>query len=283
MDFYLPTLTESFLKGQDILYKQFNNIEFYIEDTEQENLYFQILKKMFPDIKFEKIFPLNGKKNVKDDCLINVNNKNKIYIVDKDFDDILNKLEVIPNLFYLNSYSIENLLISKSSFCELIKEKFPKLKDENIDLMYSYNDVIKKVSCLKELATIFIVIQEFELGKSYYKINTTRDFNVNTDFSYRGTFIRDYINLIEATLKSKDKRYTLNAKGKKYKNYFTNTNLQLTNIPGKHLLCLINDILKSMNLINQYSLESLTYKLAKESNLTNFTDLKSRIEYYIQN
>lgn len=73
MDFYLPTLTESFLKGQDILYKQFNNIEFYIEDTEQENLYFQILKKMFPDIKFEKIFPLNGKKNVKDDCLINVN------------------------------------------------------------------------------------------------------------------------------------------------------------------------------------------------------------------
>lgn len=186
-------------------------------------------------------------------------------------------------MFYLNSYSIENLLISKSSFCELIKEKFPKLKDENIDLMYSYNDVIKKVSCLKELATIFIVIQEFELGKSYYKINTTRDFNVNTDFSYRGTFIRDYINLIEATLKSKDKRYTLNAKGKKYKNYFTNTNLQLTNIPGKHLLCLINDILKSMNLINQYSLESLTYKLAKESNLTNFTDLKSRIEYYIQN
>lgn len=283
MDFYLPTLTDSFLRGQDLLYKQFNDTEFYIEDTEQENLYFHILKKIFPNIKFEKIFPLNGKKNVKDDCLLNINNKRKIYIVDKDFDEILNKIETMPNLFYLNSYSIENLLINKTAFYELIKEKSPKLKNENIDLLYSHIDVIKKVSCLKELATIFVVIQEYELGELYYKINTTRDFNVNTDFSYRGSFISDYRTKIEITLKNKDKRYTLNAKSKIYNKHFSNTSLQLTNIPGKYLLCFINDILKSKNLINQYSIESLTYKLAKEADVTNFDDLKNKIVQYIEN
>ena len=58
MDDFLPTLSESFLRGQNVLYKQFNDIEFYIEDTEQENLYYHILKIIFPQIKFEKIFPL---------------------------------------------------------------------------------------------------------------------------------------------------------------------------------------------------------------------------------
>ena len=37
-----PELTDSFLSGQDILYKQFNDIEFYVEDFEQEHLYYNI-------------------------------------------------------------------------------------------------------------------------------------------------------------------------------------------------------------------------------------------------
>lgn len=283
MDFYLPTLTDSFLKGQDLLYKQFNDVEFYIEDTEQENLYFHILKKIFPDIKFEKIFPLNGKKNVKDDCLLNSGNKTKIYIVDKDFDDILNKIEELPNLFYLNSYSIENLLISKYAVYELIKERSPKLKNDNIDQLYSHTDLIKKISCLKELSTIFVVIQEYELGELYYNINTIRDFNINSDFSYRGNFIFDYKVKIELALKGLDKRYTLNAKSKIQNKHFSNINLQLKNIPGKHLLCVINDILKSKNLIHQYSIESLTYKLAKEADISNFNDLKNNILEYVNN
>lgn len=283
MDFYLPTLTDSFLKGQDLLYKQFNDIEFYIEDTDQENLYFQILKKIFPDIKFEKIFPLNGKNNVKEDCLLNSDNKRKIYIVDKDFDDILGRTVDIRNLFYLNSYSIENLLIDKHSVYELIKERSPKLKNNNIDDLYSHSELIKKISCLKELAAIFIVIQEFELGEPYYNINTSRDFNINSDFKYRGNFITDYKDRIELSLKNKDKRFTLNAKIKKHNKHFSDINLQLKNIPGKHILCLINDLLKSKNLIHQYSVESFTYKLAKEANVSNFNDLKNDILQYINN
>ena len=88
-----PELTDSFLSGQDILYTQFNDIEFYVEDTEQEHFYFNILKKLFPDLNFEKIFPLNGKDNVRDSARLNIGNKKKVYIVDLDFDHILNKVD----------------------------------------------------------------------------------------------------------------------------------------------------------------------------------------------
>ncbi len=283
MDEFLPTLSDSFLKGQNILYRQFNDVEFYIEDTEQENLYYHILKNLFSDVKFEKIFPLNGKKNVKDDCVLNIGNKNKVYIVDKDFDDILNKTELYDNLFYLKSYSIENLLISKKSFYELIKEKSPKLKDRDIDLLYNHTSILNNVCCLKELAIIFIVIQKFELGEPYYNINTSRDFNINTDFSYRGNFIRDYISDIEYKLRLGDRRLTLKGQVKKYKRFFRNNSDIVRNIPGKHLLIFINDLLKSKNLIMQYSLETLTYKLSKEIDISNFIELKKDIEDYINN
>ena len=59
-----PELSDSFLLGQDILYSQFNDINFYVEDTDQEHFYFNILSKLFPNVSFEKIFPLNGKDNV---------------------------------------------------------------------------------------------------------------------------------------------------------------------------------------------------------------------------
>ena len=85
-----PELTDSFLAGQDILYKQFNDVEFYVEDFEQEHLYYNILKNLFPDVQFEKIFPLNGKKNVIDASKLTIDSKTKIYIVDLDFDKISN-------------------------------------------------------------------------------------------------------------------------------------------------------------------------------------------------
>jgi hypothetical protein len=99
-----PELTDSFLSGQDIFFGQFNEIEFYVEDTEQEHLYFNVLKKLFPDLKFEKIFPLNGKVNVVNESKLHVSNKKKVFIVDLDFDHILGTKLNYSNLFYLNKY-----------------------------------------------------------------------------------------------------------------------------------------------------------------------------------
>jgi hypothetical protein len=68
MSIGFPELTPAFLAGQDIFYTQFNDVDFYVEDINQENFYFEILKKIFSDIKFGKIFPLGGKQNVISDA-----------------------------------------------------------------------------------------------------------------------------------------------------------------------------------------------------------------------
>ena len=89
----IPTRNTNYRLAEDIFYVQFNEISFFIEDEDQENFFFCILKNLFHDIQIDKIFPLNGKDNVINESNENIGNKKKVFIVDKDFDDILNKIK----------------------------------------------------------------------------------------------------------------------------------------------------------------------------------------------
>ncbi|UZR95310.1 DUF4435 domain-containing protein [Chondrinema litorale] len=279
-----PVLTDSFLNGQDIFYGQFNDIEFYVEDTDQENLYFNVLKKLFPDLKFEKIFPLNGKTNVISTAQQTSNDNKKVYIVDLDFDEILNQKENINNLFYLNCYSIENSLLSKEAVYEIIKQHNPKLKDADITNQFNYNYILKSAAeCLQKLIEAFVVIRKFELGIQYYNINTSRDFDFNIPSPhFRMNFISDYLESVEQSLKHIDRRFTLLSKSKEFRSYFNKLVNFLLNAPGKYILRIIKDRLYQMNLIYNMSLESFTYLLSKEFQGEELDYLKSEISSFIE-
>jgi hypothetical protein len=278
-----PELTDSYLAGQDVLYQQFNEIEFYVEDIEQEHFYYNILKRLFVDIQFCKIFPLNGKNNVKDAAKLTIGNKKKIYIVDLDFDEILGIKEQIPNLFYLERYSIENYLFDKQAICELIREKNSKIKNHQIDAIFDYNNLLLKCKdLLSELSCCFILIQKFSLGKEYFGLNPARDFDLNNaGTNYRNNFITDYFLEIEALLKVVDRRYTLNAQINKLKHHYDSVQKIIINVPGKYLLNLIKHILENLNLIYQISLDSLTYKLSKECDTNDLNYLYININNYM--
>ncbi len=142
LDESIPSFSDLYLQGQDIFWEQFNEVNFYVEDTELEQLYFQILKKIFPNIKIEKIFPLNGKKNVIEDAKANRNNKKRIYIVDKDFDDLHGRIELIDNLFYLDHYCIENYLFEEISILEFVVSENPKIKQHEFTQKYHLSERI---------------------------------------------------------------------------------------------------------------------------------------------
>ncbi|MGF7229930.1 DUF4435 domain-containing protein [Arachidicoccus sp.] len=278
-----PELFDSFLAGQDIFYAQFNDIEFYIEDTEQEHLYYNVLKILFPNIKFNKIFPLNGKGNVITESQSNVVNKKKVFVVDLDFDHILGTKVNHPNLFYLKKYSIENCLISKKAIYELIRLKDSKLKDSDIDQLFDYNDLLSKTAdCLSEIASSFILIQQHSLGLSYYGLNTNRNFDfAGASPVYRLNFISDYLSSVENTLKTKKKSYTLRAQIRKLKTYFNTIINALSNIPGKYILLFIKDRLQALNLIIQMNVDSFTYALSKDFSGNELNYLKTSITNYI--
>ena len=198
-----PELTDSFLAGQDILYSQFNDIDFYVEDTEQEHFYYNIFRKLFPEIKLDKIFPLNGKKNVIDAAKLTIGDKKKVYIVDLDFDKILGRRENISNIFYLEKYSIENHLFAKNTLFELIREKKTKLKNHEIELIFNYKKLLNECKhLLSELSCSFILIQKYSLGKEYFGLNPTRDFDFSTPVpKYKNNFINQFFASIELALK----------------------------------------------------------------------------------
>lgn len=278
-----PELTDSFLSGQDILYTQFNDIEFFVEDTDQEHFYFNILKKLFADLKFEKIFPLNGKENVCENANLNIGNKKKVYIVDLDFDHLLDAVVNLDNLFYLKRYSIENYLFSKGAIYEVIRNRHPKLKNEDIDPLLDLNKIILDTACLKELSCCFIIIQDKELGHPYYGINVTRDFNFNTSPpTYRMNFIGNYIKDVEILLKAKDKRYSLASQKRNLIKHFKTASDCLANIPGKYLLTFLKNRLFHHGLINQMTDESFTYSLSKDFNGDELIYLRTNITNYIQ-
>ncbi|OAD92333.1 hypothetical protein A7A78_08850 [Aequorivita soesokkakensis] len=279
-----PELTDSFLAGQDVFYVQFNDVSFYVEDTEQEHLYFNILKRLFVNVQFDKIFPLNGKNNLKNHARDNSQDNTKVYIADSDFEDILGTKEELENVFYLNKYSIENFLVEKEGIFEIIREKKPKLKNDEIEDLIDLNSNLKQCKLiLSDLTCTFIVIQKYELGKEYFGLSPARDFNLeSTPPAVRNNFLPNYFNEVEQLLQEKDGRYTLKSKQREFKSHFKLLTNALKNIPGKYLINVIKHQLEKAGLINQISIESLTYKLSKECNLDSLHYLRSEIHAYRQ-
>lgn len=278
-----PELTDSFLAGQDILYAQFNDVEFYVEDIEQEHFYFNILKGLFPKLKFEKIFPLNGKDNVIDAAKNNLTNRKKIYLVDLDFDHILGRVENVANLFYLRKYSIENYLLTKQAIYEIIRSKNPQLKNYDIDNLVDFNKLLTdSVHCLKELACSFVVIQQRQLGHHYYGLDVNRDFAFHVSPpTRRQNFIQNYLTEVEAKLKSIDNRFTLNSQIRRLQIYFKRFADAISNIPGKYILTFIKERLQSMKLINQMTVETFIYSLSKDFDNNQLKYLQTIVTNYI--
>lgn len=281
--FGFPELTNSFLLGQDLFYQQFNKINFYVEDTEQENLYYQILKNLFPNIDFDKIFPLNGKDNVQDAARENVNCKDKVYIVDLDFDDILGKKLHLKNLFYLERYSIENYLCNEVSVWELIREKNPKLKDSDINSIIDFNVLrCQWKPAFEKLNALFLIINKYNLPDSYYGIECNRDYLIkNDELSLKGSFIATYHESVKSSFinmhPSLDFR---NAFSESISNFDNLEKIAVTT-PGKYILNLLKHQLRKEKLIDECELESFTYKLSKASSFESLFPIRDRIVVFI--
>lgn len=281
--FGFPELTNSFLLGQDLFYQQFNKVNFYVEDTEQENLYYQILKNLFPNIDFDKIFPLNGKDNVQDAARENLNCKDKVYIVDLDFDDILGKKIYLRNLFYLERYSIENYLCNEESVWELIREKNPKLKNSDINSIVDFN-VLKYQwkHAFEKLNALFLIINKYSLPDSYYGIECYRDYIIEDDeLSLKGSFIATYHENVKNSFinmhPSLDFRTTFNDSIRN----FNNLEKIIVTTPGKYILNLLKHQLRKEKLIDECELESFTYKLSKASSFESLFPVRDRIVIFI--
>lgn len=283
MEFGFPEITDSFLLGQDILYSQFNSVNFYVEDVEQENFYYEILRKLFPGVAFEKIFPLGGKGPVTTEAANSLGDNKKVFIVDLDFDEILSKRENYPNLFYLEKYSIENYLIEFDAIKELIKEERPKLKDDFINSNFNINNFLTEVKNLfSELIQYYLVIQKHSLGIVNVNNDTARfcDFTQNPA-QLKQNSVQAYYNSVESALLAKNSRFKISRQLATFRRHLSNTTNALNNIPGKYILNFMKYRIEHLFSLPQMTLESFTYRLAKNCSLSSLYFLRDRVNSYI--
>ncbi|WP_395047130.1 DUF4435 domain-containing protein [Flavobacterium sp.] len=288
MEIGLPTKSSSFFAGQDVLYGQFNDINFYVEDEDQESFYETILKKLFPDIKIEKIFPLGGKDPVIKAAKLTTTDKKKVYIVDKDFDDILKTKEAIPNLFYLKQYSIENYLTEETAIQKLIIEEKPKLKAPDVAATFSLTDFQKETRNLfSEIICSYLVIQKHCLGIPNVSYEPARFCNLNNPSSIKTADFNTYKASIEVKLKTKSKKLSLVAQIKQFKKYCSKKIKvleALRHIPGKYTLHFLKARVRHLFSIPSFhnmTLESLSIRLADKCTFDSLVYLRTDIQAFI--
>lgn len=193
----IPQKSEGYLYGQSVFFVQFNEVDFFVEDEEQEEFYYVILSKLFPDIRLEKIFPLGGKKNVVKH-LSDANTKRSIYIVDKDFDDLLGVIVEHERLFYLDRYCIENYLLDEECLVAFVVSESPKLKRNDVaDAMQWPTFYPKLVLSLVQLFGCFLFSQKFDLQSIKNSSSAPESFSIkNQRYSVDQNAVNEYQNCI---------------------------------------------------------------------------------------
>ena len=282
----IPTKSDAFLKGLDIIYSQFNDISFFIEDEDQENFYYQILKKLFPAIRLNKIFPLRGKSNVIAESQRGNNqaNKTKVFLVDKDFDDLLGTIIDQPNLFYLKMYSIENYLINELAFTEYIKDEKPKLKPQEISKGFRYLPQLKRAARLfREITLLQLLIQSKNLAIRNTSYPPDRFIVFGKNVAINKAEITKYRSEIELELKKLDRRITLRAQLTKLNQRCGLKTWQaiITHTPGKNLIKYFKHSIEHTFSINNRNSESFNFRLARYNDFSSLDFLRNAVQEYV--
>lgn len=146
-----------------------NKINFFVEDTNKEYEYEELLEKIFSDdLKINCIFPTNGKPYLIEafDLFGNDDNYGKnIFIADGDF-DVLLEIPMVSavNFIYLEKYNIESYLIDKEATLKCMRPRLHKEKakvEDQVDFPFWYSKVIP---FLKKVFALHCLVQKESLG-----------------------------------------------------------------------------------------------------------------------
>lgn len=168
MELQFPERSADGLAALDIFYDDFNDVHFFVEDQDQENIYEIVFRKLFPELRVARIFPLGGKQAVLRRCTQDAQRASgppSAYIVDKDFDDLLGCRVSRPFLFYLDRYCIENYFLEPEAIVEVVIESLPKLKRSEVSAALNLSAKLTEVAeSMRQLFQLFYCVQRYDLG-----------------------------------------------------------------------------------------------------------------------
>jgi hypothetical protein len=285
MDENVPFKSENYLYAESIFYDQFNECDFYIEDEEQEELYYLIIKKLFPKISMSKIFPLKGKDNVLAHSFENNGTKKYVYILDKDFDDLLNKTTDRDNIFYLKCYCIENYLLENEAIVSFVISEKPKLKRSDIKKRFDSKLYIKYLSeNFAYLFFLYFLVQSRLSRKIKNCKKSPEEFRDKKNRSLvNAAAIKTFEKELSIVLKNENISLSIKEEYLKNESLFAKIyedNI-LENISGKYLLNFMQKKIKIEFKCSQQPFDSFRYRIAQQCEFTQLGYLKKNINNYL--
>lgn len=120
----IPAWSSAATESIGLFYRKLQPIEVYVEDTNSEAFYFELLNRMITgDKKIRKVIPLHGRSHVLRHCESYQHKTPALFLIDGDLDLFFQKREKGKiNLFQHKAYCIENYLFCVEAARELIVE-----------------------------------------------------------------------------------------------------------------------------------------------------------------
>ena len=151
------------------LYQRFNDITIFVEDATYTNMYRSYFGIMLDGkANIRKVLPLEGKNNVIEACKSGRYSKYEpaIYLIDGDIDLLMgNTIEYHKNLYRLELYCAENLLVSEKSIIEVAYDSSPDLQKIEIKKKLRYENWLCKIE--KQMLPLYLTFAAnhyFEAG-----------------------------------------------------------------------------------------------------------------------
>lgn len=270
-EYSLPVRSPDGQAALDIFYDDFNDVHFFVEDEDQENLYEVVLRKLFPTLRIAKVIPLGGKQAVlahamgssaRDEAPFGA------YLLDKDFDDLLGACVAHEAVFYLDRFCIENYFLDPDAVVEVVVESQPKEKRRTIQQTL---DIQAKLTALAEssrdLFMLFFCAQRFDLGIKNCGLAPERFCTQNQRWELDADAVRAYADQVVRVASETEHRLQL---------VEPLTHPEVANlrhadvhrvVSGKHICTLLFHFVKTKYNLGSITFESFVFRLAKNSSI----------------
>lgn len=169
------------LKSKSVFFRQFNDVDIYIEDTEEgaRKLYAILFQRALGDqIRLETVFPLGGRQSVLNHCVADqdAGGRPRLYILDGDLDLLAgDSPSGHRRLFVLPRYCIENYLIDEQAILAVLDEEDTVMSKRELENRLAFDEwvagnetglfklfvlyAIAHISCESELTVSFPINQ----------------------------------------------------------------------------------------------------------------------------
>ena len=287
---FIPRQSESSLRGEEILLSPLADFWIIIEDTDKLDFYLNIFNTIFSNKKIlsstYKILSGKGKNTSIREAEKNMDKRNKIYIVDMDFDDITGRIVQLSNLIYLEKYSIENYLITKEALFEIIYKSNRMIRLEELELNFHFENEIQHISnCFSKLSCINMIISYKDLRLRYIFPSIPSDLDTKDNIiRFRSNFFEDekFQNLNKTFHEQFPHESIYQLTEDFLIKYFNDIETAMAKIPGKQIINFLNYYLPKKGLIRRpLNPERFTYELSRKIKVDSFNNLKESIERFV--